>query len=105
MSAPAYALFGKRDYKKNFLHNAANAEKRHNDKSAFFIYEKSMFYYPNDKQVLEAYAGFCERNKYYDKAQELYQKLYDLTSDEHYLFKKYSLEIEGSKISEKELKK
>lgn len=102
---PSYAIFGKKDYKKNFLQNASNAEKRNNDKSAFFIYEKTMFYYKDDKEVLEAYAGFCERNKYFDKAQVLYQKLYDLTKDEHYLFKKYSLEIENTKLSTNELKK
>ena len=103
--SPSYALFGKKDYKKNFLQNALNAEKRNNDKSAFFIYEKTMFYYKDDKEVIEAYASFCERNKYLDKAQALYQKLYDLTKDEHYLFKKYSVGIENAKLPTDELKK
>lgn len=85
---PSDAIFQKRDYKKNFLQDAINAEKRRNDKSAFHLYEKTMYYYKNDKDVMEAYAGFCERRNYFDKAQDLYQRLYDLTKDNKYLYKR-----------------
>lgn len=61
-----------------------------------------MFYYPDDKELLEAYAGFCERNNYDKKATELYQKLYDLTKDEFYLSKKYELSIKSSELSSKD---
>lgn len=91
-------LFEKKDYKKIFLENALNAEKRHNDKSAFYIYEKSLFYYRDDKVVLEAYAKFCERKKYYNKAIALNKKLYNLTKDEYYLFKGYSLELLNANV-------
>lgn len=101
----SFAFFTPKDYKKSFLQNALDAEKRHNDKSAFFIYEKSMFYYKNDKTVMEAYAGFCERRKYYDKAIPLYQKLYNLTKDEYYLYKKYSIELKNPKLPSAYLKK
>lgn len=104
MPNASYALFEKKDYKKIFLENALNAEKRHNDKSAFYIYEKSLFYYKDDKVVLEAYAKFCERKKYYGKAISLNRKLYDLTKDEYYLFKSYSMELANGKVPEKHLK-
>lgn len=91
-------LFEKKDYKKAFLQDALQSEKRHNDASAFYIYEKSLFYYKDDKVVLEAYAKFCERRKYYTKAIVLNKKLYNLTKDEYYLFKGYSLELLNSSV-------
>ena len=95
----AYAFFEKKDSKKTLLENALKSEKRKDDKSVFFIYEKGLFYYKDDKAVLEAYAKFCERKKYYDKAINLNKKLYDLTKDEHFLFKSYLLEIFNGKAS------
>ncbi|MDD3419262.1 MAG: tetratricopeptide repeat protein [Candidatus Gastranaerophilales bacterium] len=102
---PCYAIFGKKDYRKNFLEKASNAEKRHDHDSAFFLYEKARFYYKDDKEVLEAYAHFCERGKYYEKAAFLYQKLYELTSDQHYLFQKYSNQIKQDNLPAAELQK
>ncbi len=101
--APSYALFEKKDYKKKFLESAIEAEKRHNDKSAFYIYERSLFYYKDDKVVLEAYAKFCERRKYYDKAIDLNKKIYSITKDEYYLFKSYTLELINGNVPTKRL--
>ena len=89
----SYALFTKRDYKCEFLNGALNAEQRHNDQSAFHMYEKAMYYYKNDKEVIEAYAKFCERNSYFEKAATLYKNLYDITQDNSYLCKSYLFEI------------
>lgn len=102
--SPASAFLGKRDYKQNFLKNAQNAEKRKNFKSAFYIYEKTMFYYKDDKVVLESYAGFCERNKFYDRASTLYKRLYEITKDDYYLYKHYAMDIANKKPLTKEAK-
>lgn len=102
---PSYAFFQKKDYKKIFLEDASKAEKRKDDKAAFFIYEKALFYYGDDKVVIESYAKFCEKRKYYNKAIILNQKLYDLTKDEYYLFKKYSLELKNDNIPQNKIKK
>ena len=80
-------LFQKKDYKQIFLNDAIRAEKANNPKSAFHSYEKALFYYKKDISVIGAYAKFCERQEYYDKAEELYDKLYVMTKDGKYLFK------------------
>jgi len=95
----------KKDYKQNFINDALNAEKRHNNDSAFHLFEKALFYYKKDKSILEAYAGFCEREKYFNKATELYQKLYILTKNSDYLFKKDLAEIKNGNLSEKQVQK
>ena len=95
----------KKDYKQNFINDATNAEKRNNIDSAFHIYEKALFYYKKDKYILESYAGFCERKKYFNKAQELYQKLYTLTKNQNYLFKKDIVEIKNGKLSREQIQK
>lgn len=98
--SPAHALFQKKDYKQNFLNNALGAEKRHDDKSAFHSYEKAMYYYPKDRKVIEAYASYCERRNFLDKASALYDKLYVLTKDNRYLFKKNICAIKNGKLSD-----
>lgn len=98
-------IFKKKDYKQMFLQEALNSEKRHNYKSAFHSYEKALFYYKKDKTVMESYAGFCERNNYLEKAEELYQQLFMLTKDKEYLFKKNLVAIKNGKVSGKELGK
>ena len=104
--APANAfIFHKKDYPQIFLNNAYNAEKRKDTKSAFHSYEKALFYYKKDKKILEAYAKFCERQKFFDKAQELYQKLYTLTKDKQYLFKSNLCTIKNGKLSKAEVDK
>jgi len=95
----------KKDYKQNFINDAQNAEKRNNIDSAFHIYEKALYYYKKDKYILESYAGFCERKKYFNKAQELYQKLYVLTKNPTYLFKKNVAEIKNGKLSKEQVQK
>lgn len=98
--SPADAfIFHKKDYKQMFLNNAHNAEKRKDIKSAFHSYEKALYYYKKDSKILEAYAQFCERQKYFDKAQELYQRLYTLTKDKQYLFKSNLCAIKNGKLS------
>lgn len=102
---PSYALFKKKDYKQNFLNNAFNAEKRHDDNSAFHSYEKAMYYYPKDRKVIEAYAKFCERRSYLDKASSLYTKLYVMTKDEQYHFKINLCAIKNGKLSDAQIQK
>ncbi len=104
--SPANAfIFKKKDYKQNFINNALDAEKRNNHASAFHLFEKAMYYYGKDKKVIEEYAGFCERNKYFDKAEKLYDKLYVMSKDKKYLFKKYLCRIKNGKMSYDEFKK
>lgn len=98
-------FFHKKDYKQIFINNAYNAEKRKDFKSAFHSYEKAIYYYPKDKKVIEAYAKFCERNNYLDKAQILYSKLYILTKDSRYLFKANINAIKNGKLANKEIQK
>lgn len=104
-SNSAEALFEKKDYKQKFLHDAISAEKRKNDKSAFHLYEKTMYYYPNDVEVIEAYAKYTERRKFYDKAIPLYEKLYVLTKNSKYLMKRNLCEIKGGQLSNSQMKK
>ncbi|MFA7657876.1 MAG: tetratricopeptide repeat protein [Candidatus Gastranaerophilaceae bacterium] len=101
----AEAFFQKKDYKQIFLNDAYNAEKRHNNKSAFHSYEKAIYYYKKDKKVVEAYAKFCERQEYFDKAQDLYSRLYILTKDKEFLFKANLCAIKNGKLSGENLKK
>ena len=102
--APANAfLFGKKDYKQMMLNDAVNAEKRNNHKQAFHSYEKAIYYYKKDKEVLESYAQFCERNKYFDKAEKLYSKLYVMTKNEKYLFKSRFSAIKNGVLSDEKL--
>lgn len=101
--SPAQAFFGKKDYKQNFLNNAIGAEKRHDDKSAFHSYEKALYYYPKDKKIIEAYARFCERRNFLDKAEELYNRLYVLTKDNKYLLKKNICAIKNGKLSDEKI--
>lgn len=104
--SPADAfIFHKKDYKQIFLNNAFDAEKRHDYKSAFHSYEKAMYYYKKDIKVLEAYATFCERKNFYDKAQDLYSKLYVLTKNTKYLFKVNVCAIKNGKLSNKDIEK
>lgn len=98
-------IFHKKDYKQIFLQQALNAEKRNNDKAAFHSYEKALFYYKKDITVIESYAKFCERKQYFEKAEELYQKLFILTKDKKYLFKKNLSGIKNGRLSGGELSK
>ncbi len=98
-------LFKKKDYKQIFLNDALKAEKRKDTKSAFHSYEKALYYYKKDRKVIESYARFCERQKYFDKSEELYGKLYVLTKDKKYLFKKDLSSIKNGKLSDKQLQK
>lgn len=105
-STPAEAfLFKKKDYKQIFLQDALTSEKRNNIKAAFHSYEKALYYYKKDPKVIEAYAQFCERRGYFDKAQELYQRLYILTKDKKYLFKTHLATIKNGRLSKEELNK
>lgn len=101
----SFSFLQKKDYKQNFINDALNAEKRHNINSAFHLFEKALYYYKKDKSLLEAYAGFCEREKYFVKAQELYQRLYVLTKNPNYLFKKDLAEIKNGKLSKEQVQK
>lgn len=101
--SPADAFFQKKDYKQNFLNNAFNAEKRHDDNSAFHNYEKAMYYYKKDRKVIEAYAGFCERRNYLDKASDLYQRLYVMTKDSKYKFKADICALKNGKLSDAQI--
>lgn len=92
-SAPSCAFLIKKDYKKKFVEDAISAEKRHNDKSAFHLFEKALFFYPKDEGVIKAYADFCVRGKYFEKAVKLYDKLYTLTKKEEYLYRKYLYQV------------
>ena len=104
IQSPAEAfLLQKKDYKQNFLQEALNAEKRNNHDSAFHLYEKAMYYYGKDKNVVEAYAKFCERQQYFDKAEKLYDKLYILTKNKQYLFRKDLSSIKNGKLSNEKL--
>lgn len=104
--SPADAfIFHKKDYKQIILNNAYNAEKRKDYKSAFHSYEKAMYYYKKDVKVIEAYAAFCERKNYYDKAQDLYSKLYVLTKNPNYLNKASVAAVKNGKLSNKEIQK
>lgn len=105
ISSPAHALFGPKDYKHQFLQNASNAERRKDDKSAFHLYEKTMYYYPNDEEVIRAYASFAERKNYYNKAIPLYEKLFLLTKNNQYLFRRNYCQIKEGKSSAQELQK
>lgn len=97
---PANAfLFKKKDYPQIFLNNAQNAEKRKDIKSAFHSYEKALYYYKKDRKIIESYARFCERQNYFDKAEELYQRLYTLTKDKQYLFKANVCAIKNGKLA------
>lgn len=104
LSANAF-IFHKKDYKQLFLQQALEAEKRNNDKAAFHLYEKAIYYYKKDATVIEAYAKFCERKKYFEKAEELYQKLFILTKDEKYLFKQNLASIKNGQLPSQTLKK
>lgn len=103
-SAEAF-FFKKKDYRQIILNNAYNSEKRKDFKSAFHSFEKAMYYYPKDKNVIESYAEFCERKNYLDKAQELYLKLYVLTKDPKYLTKANICAIKNGKLADKEIQK
>lgn len=104
--SPANAfIFKKKDYPQIFLNNAYNAEKRKDIKSAFHSYEKALFYYKKDKKIIESYAKFCERQKFFDRAQELYKRLYVLTKDKQYLFKSNLCAIKNGKLTKVELDK
>lgn len=105
LPAPADALFVKKNYKQNFLNQAQSAEKVSNNKAAFALYEKALFYYKDDRKVLAEYAAFCERNKYYEKAQVLYGRLYSLTKDEYYLYKEDLAIIRNNKLPSDVLEK
>lgn len=106
LQTPADAfIFKKKDYPQIFLNNAQNAEKRKDINSAFHSYEKAMFYYKKDRRIIEAYAKFCERQKFFDRAQELYQRLYTLTKDKQYLFKSNLCIIKNGKSSKAEVDK
>ena len=101
----ANAFFQKKDYKQGFLNNAQSAEKRHDDNSAFHSYEKAMYYYKNDKSVIEAYARFCERRNFLDKAIVLYKKLYVMTNDKKYQVKINVCLIKNGKLSDAQVQK
>lgn len=98
-------FFKKKDYRQIFLQDALISEKRHNNKAAFHSYEKALYYYKKDKKVLEAYAQFCERQEYFKKAKDLYERLYILTKDKKYLFKSHLNTIKNGKLSDEELNK
>lgn len=66
-----YRFFAKKEYKQMFLDDAYNSKKRHDNKSAFHSYEKVVYYYKKDRKAIEAYAIFCELQKYFDKAENL----------------------------------
>lgn len=104
-ATPCEALFNKKNYKHLFIQNALKAEKRKNDKSAFHLFEKTMYYYKDDKQALEAYAGFCERRGYSEKAVELYAKLYELYKDEYYLYRQHFNAAKTGKLSKENFSK
>ncbi|MDD3236687.1 MAG: cellulose synthase subunit BcsC-related outer membrane protein [Candidatus Gastranaerophilales bacterium] len=87
ITSPAFAFGYKKDYKTLLLKNAINAETRKDFKSAFFNYEKILFYYPQDETALTKYALFCERHDFYDKAIEIYTILYQKTHNKQYLAK------------------
>ncbi|MDD3436348.1 MAG: tetratricopeptide repeat protein [Candidatus Gastranaerophilales bacterium] len=99
------ALFQKKDYKQIFLNNAINAEKRNDHKTAFNMYEKALYYYKKDTKIIKHYAEFCERKKYFDKAEKLYHKLYVLTKDNNFLFKGNLCAVKNGKLSNEELQK
>lgn len=104
--SPAEAgFFQKKDYKQIFLNNALNAEKRKDTKQAFHSYEKAMYYYKKDRKVIESYAAYCERQSYYDKAEVLYHKLYVLTKDQKYLFKRNLCAIKNGKLAQESINK
>lgn len=96
-------IFQKKDYKQIFLNDARNAEKKNNDKQAFHSYEKALYYYKKDEKVIDAYAQFCERRKFFDRAEELYGRLYTLTKNKKYLFKKNLCAVKNGKLSHQEL--
>lgn len=101
----ANALFQKKDYKQMFLNDAKSAAKRNNTKSAFHSYEKALYYYKKDINVIEEYAKFAEKQSYFDKAEELYQKAYILSKDSKFLFKKNLCAIKNGKLSKEQLEK
>lgn len=104
--SPADAfILKKKDYKQIFLNNAYNSEKRKDIKSAFHAYEKALYYYKKDGKVIESYAEFCERQKFFDKAEELYKKLYILTKNKQFLFKSNLCAIKNGKLSKGEIDK
>lgn len=105
VQTPTEAFFKKKDYKQIFLNNALNAEKRKDDNSAFHSYEKAMYYYKKDTKVIESYAKFCERRQFYDKAQDLYTKLYILTKDKKYFFQSNLCSVKNGKLSDEQLNK
>lgn len=77
----------KKNYKQNLINEAQKSERSGNRKKTFDLYERINNLYPNSPDVLQAYASFCERSKYYLKAIQLNQKLYSLTKQEKYLIK------------------
>lgn len=99
------ALFQKKDYKQIFLNNAINAEKRKDYNQAFHSYEKALYYYKKDRKIIESYAQFCERQKYFDKAEDLYGRLYILTKDSKYKFKRSLCAIKNGKSSDQQIEK
>lgn len=99
------ALFAKKDYKQIFIQEALNSEKRKDNNAAFHSYEKALYYYGKDRKVLENYAQFCERQKYFEKSEMLYGKLYVLTKDQKYLFKKNLSAIKHGTLPKSEMEK
>ncbi|MDD3593359.1 MAG: tetratricopeptide repeat protein [Candidatus Gastranaerophilales bacterium] len=75
------------------INQALAAEKHKDYKSAFFNFEKLMFYYPEDINAIKIYAEFCERHNYNEKGFLLYSKLYEVTSKYEYLEKKYLMQV------------
>jgi hydroxymethylpyrimidine pyrophosphatase-like HAD family hydrolase len=104
-SNKAEALFQKRDYQKIFLEDAKKAQKRGNESAAFHLYERAMFYYPKNENIIKSYAEFCESRQYYDKAKDLYIKLFIMTKANKYLFKRYLCEIKDNKYPNSKLQK
>ncbi len=101
---PISAVSIKKDYKNKFLREAKSAERRHDDKAAFHLYEKAIYYYPRDINILLSYAEFCEKNKYYAKASELYSLVYTMTNDANHLYHKYLSILSNGEVSAEQIK-
>jgi tetratricopeptide (TPR) repeat protein len=87
---------------------ARTSEKMKDHKLVFEAYETLMSNYKNNTQVMIAYSGFLERNRYYIKAIELNNKLYSATRDSKYkakIAKLTSLQKGGTGSSQKYAKK
>lgn len=103
--AAFFPIIKKKDYKQIFLNDAASAEKRKDLKSAFHSYEKALYYYPKDRKILEVYSEFCMRQKYFEKSENLYFKLYTLTKDPKYMFLSNLSAVKNGKLSNEQLNK